>query len=162
MNLTVISTIVALFMAMMVFMIRMKAAKKPATVKKIILPPLFMSTGFSMFLVPQMHVHLQYAWIAFFVGTLLSYPLIVTSKFEIVGEDIYLKRSKAFVFILLGLVALRMGLKSYVGEYIDIMETAGLFFILAFGMILPWRIAMYFSFAKLKKNRVPILSKNEG
>lgn len=151
MSVTVISTIVALFMAMMVFMIRMKASKKPATLKKIILPPIFMSTGFSMFLIPQMHVHVDYAIAAFFVGNLLSYPLIATSKFEIVGEDIYLKRSKAFVFILLGLVALRTLLKSYVGSYISITETAGLFFILAFGMILPWRIAMYFNFMKLKK-----------
>lgn len=151
MNVTVISTVVAVFMALMVFMIRMKAAKKPASLKKIILPPIFMSTGFSMFFLPQMHIHVQYAIAAFFVGNLLSYPLIATSKFQIVGEDIYLKRSKAFVFILLGLVALRAILKSYVGEYINIMETAGLFFILAYGMILPWRIAMYFSFMKLKK-----------
>lgn len=162
MDRTLLSSIFALFMATMVIIIRMKAAKKPATVKKIILPPLFMSTGFFMFFLPQMHVHIQYALIAFFVGVLLSYPLIVTSKFEIVGKDIYLKRSKIFIFILVGLVVLRLALKSYIGQYIDLMETAGLFFILAFGMIVPWRIDMYFNFAKLKKSLVPILTKSEG
>ncbi len=99
-----------------------------------------------------MHVHVTYALFAFFVGTLLSYPLIVTSKFEVIGKDIYLKRSKAFVFILIGLVLLRLALKSYVGMYVSMEETAGLFFILAFGMIVPWRIAMYVEYMKLHRS----------
>jgi membrane protein CcdC involved in cytochrome C biogenesis len=149
MSMTILSAVIGLFMATMVFIVRMRAAKKPASLKKIILPPFFMSTGFAMFLYPPMHVHVTYALFAFFVGTMLSYPLIATSRFEVVGKDIYLKRSKAFVFILLGLVVLRMMLKSYVGMYVGVEETAGLFFILAFGMIVPWRIAMYREYVKL-------------
>ncbi|GEN36706.1 MULTISPECIES: CcdC family protein [Aneurinibacillus] len=149
---TILSAVIGVFMAMMVFFIRMRASKKPASLKKIILPPFFMSTGFSMFLYPPMHVHVTYALFAFFVGTLLSYPLIVTSKFEVIGKDIYLKRSKAFVFILIGLVLLRLALKSYVGMYVSMEETAGLFFILAFGMIVPWRIAMYVEYMKLHRS----------
>ncbi|WP_047150387.1 CcdC family protein [Aneurinibacillus tyrosinisolvens] len=152
MNITVISTVVGLLMATFMFFIRMRASKKPASLKKIILPPFFMSTGFLMFLFPGVQVHIKYAIAAFFVGALLSYPLIATSKFQIVGDDIYLKRSKAFVFILLGLVVLRVALKSYIGMYINVLETGGLFFILAFGMIVPWRIAMYFSYMKLQRN----------
>ncbi|MFT9850513.1 CcdC family protein [Aneurinibacillus sp. REN35] len=152
MSMTIISAVMGLFMATVVFVIRMRASKKPASLKKIVLPPFFMSTGFAMFLYPSMHVHITYALYAFFVGTLLSYPLIVTSRFEVVGNDIYLKRSKAFVFILLGLVVLRFALKSYVGLYVTIEETAGLFFILAFGMIVPWRIAMYVEYTKLSRS----------
>ncbi|WP_027416971.1 CcdC family protein [Aneurinibacillus terranovensis] len=148
---TIVSTIVALCMALMVFAVRMRASKKPASVKKIILPPVFMSTGFVMFLLPPFHVPVEYAIIAFFVGMLLSYPLIATSRFEIVDNDIYLKRSKAFVFILLGLVLLRMILKTYIGMYINYSETAGLFFVLAYGMILPWRIAMYFGYLRVQR-----------
>jgi membrane protein CcdC involved in cytochrome C biogenesis len=148
-NLTVMSTAIGLCMAMVVFFLRMRAAKKPATFKKIVMPPLFMSTGFAMFFYPSMHVHVKYALLALFIGTILSYPLIMTSRFEIVGSDIYLKRSKAFIFILLGIMGLRLVLKSYVGTYVDVMETAGLFFILAFGMIVPWRIAMGVEYMKL-------------
>ncbi|CEH31312.1 hypothetical protein AM501_10540 [Aneurinibacillus migulanus] len=149
---TILSGVIGIFMATIVLMVRMRASKKPASLKKIILPPFFMSTGFAMFLYPPMHVHVTYALFAFFVGALLSYPLIVTSKFEVVGRDIYLKRSKAFFFILVGLVLLRLALKSYVGMYVSIEETAGLFFILAFGMIVPWRVAMYFEYVKLNRS----------
>lgn len=149
---TILSGVIGIFMATIVLMVRMRASKKPASLKKIILPPFFMSTGFAMFLYPPMHVHVTYALFAFFVGALLSYPLIVTSKFEVVGRDIYLKRSKAFFFILVGLVLLRLALKSYVGMYVSMEETAGLFFILAFGMIVPWRVAMYFEYVKLNRS----------
>ena len=44
-----VSTIAAIVMALAVFAIRMKASKKPATLKKIILPPFFMSTGALMY-----------------------------------------------------------------------------------------------------------------
>lgn len=152
MTMTILSGVIGIFMATIVLMVRMRASKKPASLKKIILPPFFMSTGFAMFLYPPMHVHVTYALFAFFVGALLSYPLIVTSKFEVVGRDIYLKRSKAFFFILVGLVLLRLALKSYVGMYVSMEETAGLFFILAFGMIVPWRVAMYFEYVKLNRS----------
>lgn len=149
---TILSGVIGIFMATVVLIVRMRASKKPASLKKIILPPFFMSTGFAMFLYPSMHVHVTYALFAFFVGALLSYPLIVTSKFEVVGKDIYLKRSKAFFLILVGLMLLRLMLKSYVGMYVSIEETAGLFFILAFGMIVPWRVAMYFEYVKLNRS----------
>ncbi|MET0787307.1 MAG: CcdC protein domain-containing protein, partial [Paenisporosarcina sp.] len=43
------STVIAIVMGSIVMTVRMKAAKRPATAKKIILPPLFMSTGALMF-----------------------------------------------------------------------------------------------------------------
>lgn len=152
MNVAVLSTVVALGMAVMAFFIRMRAAKKPVSVKKIVLPPFFMSTGFLMFVYPPTHVPVTYAIAAFFGGAVLSYPLIATSGFEVVGDEVYMKRSKMFLFILVGLIAIRVLLKSYIGLYIDPMETAGLFFILAFGMIVSWRIAMYFSYIRLQRD----------
>ena len=56
MNWALISTIVAVFMATTMIFIRAKAAKKPATEKRIILPPLFMSTGALMFLFPTFQI----------------------------------------------------------------------------------------------------------
>jgi membrane protein CcdC involved in cytochrome C biogenesis len=148
----VVSTTAALFIAMMVFVIRMRESKKPTTLKKIILPPFFMMTGYSMFLYPPMHVQIEYAIVAFLVGVLLSYPLIVTSQFEVVENEIYLKRSKLFIMILFGLVLLRLVLREYVSSYIDLIHTSSLFFIMANGMILPWRISMFFGYKKIQRN----------
>lgn len=143
------SSIVAIMMAIFVLFIRMKAAKKPATIKKIILPPIFMSTGALMFIHPMFRVTPLEIVEAFCVGALFSILLIKTSSFEVKNNEIYLKRSKAFAFILIGLLLIRILLKSILSSTIDFGELSGMFWILAFGMIVPWRIAMVFKFKKL-------------
>ena len=77
--------------------------------------------------------------------------LIWTSKFERRDGDIYLKQSKAFVFILFGLLIVRIISKIVLSSTIDIGTLSGMFWILAFGMIVPWRIAMYLQFKKLQR-----------
>ncbi len=131
--------------------IRIKSSAKPATAKKIILPPIFMSTGALMFFVPMFQVTGAEFLEAITVGMFFSIFLIKTSKFEIRGNDIYLKRSKAFVFILIGLLVLRIGMKTILSSSIDYGALSGMFWILAFGMIVPWRVAMYLSFRKMSK-----------
>jgi membrane protein CcdC involved in cytochrome C biogenesis len=116
------------------------------------IPPLGMSTGFLMFLAPQMRVPWIYALAALTAGLFLSYPLIATSHMQKIDGYIYLKRSKSFIIILLTLLVLRLILHSYVEEYVTIPQTGALFFILAFGMILPWRIAMLFRYRKILFN----------
>ncbi len=103
-----------------------------------------------MFLYPPARVNLDEAVEALLVGALFSLLLIRTSSFEKRSDEIYLRRSKAFVFILVGLLLLRIVMKLILGQHISIEETSGLFFILAFGMIAPWRIAMYYKFKKLQ------------
>ncbi|NSL51088.1 cytochrome c biogenesis protein CcdC [Bacillus sp. P2(2020)] len=149
--LMVATTVGALIMAILAMFLRMKAAQKPTNAKKIILPPLFMSTGFLMFLFPIFHLTFAEVIEALSVGLVFSILLIKTSKFEIRNNEIYLKRSKAFMFILIGLLIARIILKSILGQYIPFGETSGMFFILAFGMILPWRLAMLYSYKKLAK-----------
>ncbi|MDX8366971.1 cytochrome c biogenesis protein CcdC [Cytobacillus sp. IB215665] len=148
------SSIVAILMAIAVILIRMKAAKKPTNVKKIVLPPIFMSTGALMFIHPMFRVSSAELIEALTVGALFSILLIKTSKFEVRGEDIYLKRSKAFVFILIGLLIIRIIFKSYLSTQINYAELSGMFWILAFGMIVPWRIAMYFQYKKIYTSRL--------
>jgi membrane protein CcdC involved in cytochrome C biogenesis len=136
-------------MATLVIIIRIKAAKKPATMKKIILPPLFMSTGSLMFLFPMFQVTPLQVLEAVSVGMIFSIFLIKTSQFEVKENEIYLKRSKAFIFILFGLLILRIILKAILSSSIDVGELSGMFYLLALGMIIPWRIAMFLSFRKL-------------
>lgn len=144
-----LSSIVAIIMATLVIFIRIKAAKKPATLKKIILPPLFMSTGSLMFLFPMFQVTPLQVLEAVSVGMFFSIFLIKTSQFEVRDNEIYLKRSKAFIFILFGLLLLRIILKTVLSATIDYGELSGMFYLLALGMIIPWRIAMFISFRKL-------------
>ncbi len=138
-------------MAALVFFIRMKAAKKPTNAKKIILPPVFMSTGALMFLHPMFRVTALELIEAVMIGALFSILLIKTSSFEVRNNDIYLQRSKAFVFIFVSLIALRLALKTYLSRTIEYGELAGMFWILAFSMIVPWRIAMYASYRRLQR-----------
>jgi membrane protein CcdC involved in cytochrome C biogenesis len=83
------------------------------------------------------------------LGMLFSILLIKTSKFEIRENEIYLKRSKAFIYILVGLLIVRVALKSILSTSIDFGELSGMFFLLAFSMIVPWRVAMYLDYKKL-------------
>lgn len=139
-------------MAIMAIFVRMKAMKKPASVKKILIPPFAMSTGFLMFLYPPVREITSLEIVeAFIVGLLFSIVLIKTSSFEIRDNDVFMKRSKAFPFILLGLLGLRIGFKLIYGIHFEYEVLAGMFFILAFGMILPWRIAMFIKFKEVRQ-----------
>lgn len=110
-----------------------------------------MSTGASMYLLPEFRLTSLEIIEAVSVGLIFSIFLIKTSKFDIKGKQIYLKPSKAFIFILVGLLVIRVGLKSYLNQTIDLGELSGMFFLLAFSMIVSWRIAMYRSFIKLQE-----------
>ncbi|MBS4176948.1 CcdC family protein [Lederbergia citrea] len=143
------SSIVAFCMSIAVIIVRMKAAKKPVSARKIILPPIFMSTGALMFLHPYFRVTGMEILEATAVGMVFSILLIKTSKFEVRDNDIYLKRSKAFAFILIGLLLIRIVGKSILSQQIEVGQLSGMFWLLAFGMIVPWRVAMYVQYKKL-------------
>ena len=143
------STIAAVIMGSIVLVIRMKAAKRPVSAKKIILPPLFMSTGALMFIFPFFRVTPLEIAEALAVGILFSIVLIKTSKFEVKNEGIFMKPSKAFPFILLGLLVIRVIMKLLLSSSIDIGALSGMFWILAYGMIVPWRVAMFVQYRKL-------------
>lgn len=151
--LLIASVAVSLLMVVVVNFVRLRNTKKPAVAKKIILPPFFMATGASMFILPMFRPTLPELISSFVMGMLFSIILIKTSKFEIRDNQIYLRRSKLFLVALIGLVALRMIGKIILAETIQIdpAQMSGIFFILAFSMILPWRISMYIKFRKLKR-----------
>jgi len=126
-----------------VIAIRLRAGRKPATLRKIIAPPLGMATGFLMFLFPITWIPWSWGLAAFGAGALLfAYPLIATSSFEVSNGAVYLKRSKLFVALIVGLLAVRILLHDAVERYVTVPQTGALFFLLAFGMLLPWRLAM--------------------
>lgn len=129
---------------------RIRETQRPVTAAKILVPPLAMASGFCMFLVPQTRVPFTWGVAAFLAGAaFLSYPLVRTSALTRSGDAILLKRSRAFLVIILALVAVRLAARSYVEQYVDTIQTGSLFFLLAFGMLLPWRIVMYLRYRAL-------------
>ncbi len=107
-----------------------------------------------MFLFDEFQVPWMQVVEASLVGLIFSVFLIYTTKFEIKDDGIYLKKSKAFLLILLGLLVIRMVGKIVLSNTIDIGELGGMFFILAFSMILPWRIGMLVKYKMLEKSMV--------
>ncbi|KZE63182.1 cytochrome c biogenesis protein CcdC [Paenibacillus polymyxa] len=136
-----------ILIAISAIFIRMKTGHRPINAKKIIIPPLGMSTGFMMFVVPEVRVPWAWALGAFLIGWFIfSYPLIRSTKFELQEGLVFVQRSRAFFFILISLLIIRLLLHEFIQHYITIPQTAGLFFILAFGTLLHWRLRMYFQY----------------
>jgi membrane protein CcdC involved in cytochrome C biogenesis len=126
---------------------RVREGRSPVTAKKIVIPPMGMATGFSMFAVPMFRMPWPWALGAFLVGALvLAEPLIRTSHLKLVGETVMMHRSRAFFLVVIGLAVVRFAARGYFDKVLTLQQTAGLFFILAFGMILRWRTSMYFEY----------------
>jgi len=129
---------------------RIQEGRTAVTLRKILIPPLGMATGFSMFLVPAFRVPLTWAFIAFLIGAIaLAYPLLLTSRLERTGETIMMKRSSAFFIVIIALAAVRYFARGYFDSLLTLEQTGGLFFVLAFGMILRWRMSMFFEYRSL-------------
>jgi|SRR5690625_1906874 len=149
--LLIVSTIIAVFMATTMIFIRVRIAQKPTSVKKIILPPILMSTGALIFLSPIFRISPIEIMEAAILGIIFSIFLVKTTKFEIRKNEIYLIPSKSFIFILLGLIIARTIIKLMIGSTVSFGQTSGMFFILGFFMIVTWRLSMLYKYQKLKK-----------
>jgi membrane protein CcdC involved in cytochrome C biogenesis len=131
---------------------RMRETSRPVTARKIVIPPLGMSTGLAMFAYAPARIPLPWAFCAFGLGALvLSYPLVKTSKLTRRGDQILLERSKAFLWVLLGLLAVRLVARTYVERHLSYLQTGSIFFLLAFGMILRWRTLMFLQYRELTR-----------
>lgn len=132
---------VAGFIAVMVW--RIREGRTAVTIRKIIIPPLGMATGFSMFVVPGFRVPWTWGALAFLIGAIfLAYPLLVTSRLVRDGDSIMMKRSNAFFVVVIALAAIRYFARGYLDSLLSMQQTAALFFVLAFGMIVRWRMRM--------------------
>jgi membrane protein CcdC involved in cytochrome C biogenesis len=132
---------------------RIREAQRPVTTRAIVIPPLGMSTGLSMFLVPAFRVPWPWGIAAFALGALLfARPLVASTKLHRQGDVVMMQRSRAFMAILLGLAAIRLGLRQYLGQFVSAPQTAALFFTLAFGMIVRWRTEMLLAYRRLRQD----------
>ena len=129
---------------------RVQEGRSAVTTRKILIPPLGMATGFCMFLAPEFRLPLLWAVCAFLLGaTVLAYPLLRTSRLVRDGNVIMMQRSNAFFLVVIVLAAIRVLAHGYLDRFVDVKQTAALFFVLAFGMILHWRMRMFFEYRRL-------------
>lgn len=129
---------------------RVREAKGPVSIKKIVIPPLGMATGMSMFVLPAFRIPWTWALGAVFIGALLlAYPLLRTTRLEREGDAIMMRRSNAFFAVLLGLFAIRFAARGYLDTILSGQQTAALAYLLAFGMIVRWRTEMFLEYRAL-------------
>jgi membrane protein CcdC involved in cytochrome C biogenesis len=134
---------------------RVREARTAVSIRKIVAPPLGMATGFSMFLVPSFRIPWTWAGGAFLVGVVaLAYPLLKTSRLVLQGEVVMMRRSGAFFATILLLAAVRILARAYFDTFVSPQQTAALFFVLAFGMILRWRTQMLLQFRVVRRRNV--------
>lgn len=129
---------------------RLRETARPLSPRAILIPPLAMSTGTAVFLFAPFQIPPAWAFWSVVVGAVLfSYPLIKTTQLYRQGEQVFMRRSKAFLWVLLTLLVVRIALRGYAEQYISVPQTGGLFFLLAWGMIWRWRMDLWFRYKAL-------------
>ena len=134
----IFSIVFAFIMGIAVIIIRMKAQKFPVN-EKDYFTTVFMATGAFMYVIPYFRLTGAEMLESLVLGVLFSLVLIWTTHFEVQGTKVYMKRSKAFPIILISLLVIRTVIKIFISSEIDPGEIGGMFFLLAFCMIVPWR-----------------------
>jgi membrane protein CcdC involved in cytochrome C biogenesis len=129
---------------------RVRESRRPVSLRSLIIPPRGMSTGFSMFVVPAFRIPWTWGLTAFVLGALVfAYPLVSSPQLSVEDGLIMMRRSRWFLVVILALAAVRLGLRQYISSLISVQQTAGLFFVLAFGMIVRWRTTLLMEYRQL-------------
>jgi len=146
----VITAVVSVFGLAGVLAWRVREGRSAVTLKKIVMPPLGMATGFCMFLVPQFRVSFLWGIAAFLIGAVVfAYPLLLTSDLHFQNGVIMMKRSSAFFAVIVVLAVVRYVARGYFDRFLTLEQTGAIFYLLAFGMILRWRLKLLFAWRAL-------------
>ncbi len=129
---------------------RVREGRTAVTLRKIVMPPVGMATGFCMFIVPAFRVPWTWALGAFVIGAVVfAYPLLATSDLHLQNGVIMMKRSSAFFAVIIVLAVVRYLARGYFDRFMSLEQTGAIFYLLAFGMILRWRAKLFFAYRAL-------------
>jgi membrane protein CcdC involved in cytochrome C biogenesis len=146
----VITAVVSLVGLAGVLVWRVREGRTAVTLKKIVMPPLGMATGFCMFVAPQCRVPWLWGLAAFLIGAIVfAYPLLLTSDLHLQNGVIMMKRSSAFFAVIIVLALARYLARGYFDHYLSLMQTGAIFYLLAFGMVLRWRLKLLLAWRAL-------------
>ncbi len=145
-----ITAVVSVFGLVGVLTWRVREGRTAVTLKMIVMPPLGMATGFCMFFAPQCRIPWEWGVGAFLIGAVVfAYPLLLTSDLHLKNGVIMMKRSSAFFAVIVVLALVRYLARGYFDRYLSLLQTGALFYLLAFGMILRWRLKLLFAYRAL-------------
>ena len=129
---------------------RVREGRSAVTLKKIVMPPLGMATGFCMFFYPPSRVPWDWGLAAFLIGAVvLAYPLLITSDLHLQNGVIMMKRSSMFFAVIIVLALVRYLARGYFDRFLSLEQTGAIFYLLAFGMILRWRLKLLMAYRAL-------------
>ena len=129
---------------------RVREGRTAVTLKKIVMPPLGMATGFCMFFYPPCRVPFLWGLAAFLIGAVLfAVPLLLTSDLHLHNGEIRMKRSSAFFAVINVVAVIRWAARGYFDSFLSLAQTGAIFYLLAFGMILRWRLKLYLAYRAL-------------
>jgi membrane protein CcdC involved in cytochrome C biogenesis len=129
---------------------RVREGRSVVTLKKIVMPPLGMATGFCMFIYPPCRVPFLWGLAAFLIGAVLfAVPLLLTSDLHLHNGEIRMKRSSAFFAVIIVLAVVRWAARGYFDRVLSLEQTGAIFYLLAFGMILRWRLKLFLAYRAL-------------
>jgi membrane protein CcdC involved in cytochrome C biogenesis len=129
---------------------RVREGRTAVTLKKIVMPPLGMATGFCMFFYPPCRVPFLWGLAAFLIGAIVfAWPLLLTSDLHLHNGEIRMKRSSMFFVVIIVLALVRWAARGYFDSFLSLEQTGAIFYLLAFGMILRWRAKLYFAWRAL-------------
>jgi len=129
---------------------RVREGRTAVTLKKIVMPPVGMATGFCMFFYPPCRVAFTWGLAAFLIGAIVfAWPLLLTSDLHLHDGEIRMKRSSAFFAVIIVLALIRWAARGYFDRFLSLEQTGAIFYLLAFGMILRWRAKLFFAYRTL-------------
>ncbi|HVN93636.1 MAG TPA: cytochrome c biogenesis protein CcdC [Terracidiphilus sp.] len=147
---TAITAIVSVVGLAGVLMWRVREGRSAVTLRKIVAPPLGMATGFCMFIYPPCRVPFLWGLAAFLIGAIVfAYPLLLTSDLHWKDGQIMMKRSSAFFAVIIVLAVVRYLARGYFDRFLSLEQTGAIFYLLAFGMILRWRLKLVLAWRAL-------------
>jgi membrane protein CcdC involved in cytochrome C biogenesis len=91
--------------------------------------------------------------VAFLLGIVLSVPMVMTTNYEIREDNqVYARKSTAFIYALVGLIVIRFVLRDYFSS-MNPMVLSLLSTILAFGYVGVWRVVSFIKFRRVLRQR---------
>ncbi len=143
------ATVLAVLMTIFWMTFRHREAARPLSPMRILIPPIGMSTGAFMYVVPAFRPAPTNVLEALGAGAVCGAILVATTRLERRDQSVYLRRSRAFMYILLALIAVRWVARLWLRQSIPFQQLSGMFFLLALVMILEWRAAMFVNYRRL-------------
>ncbi|EFM10491.1 protein of unknown function DUF1453 [Paenibacillus curdlanolyticus YK9] len=118
---------------------------------RLLMPILFMLPGVYVIMNPKAHAPASEWLMAVVVGVLLSIPLILTTDYEVRSDNqIYAKRNRGLIISFLAVFVIRFALRNYI-DGLEPETMSALFVLVAFSYVVPWRVASYLKFRRVRQ-----------